>query len=775
MSGAYAEVGARLVERGYAAIPIMPGTKRPGELRRGEWVGKTNWREEYTRRLPSRFEIQIWSNSDAGACVVCGPASQNLIGFDIDTDEPKIRDALLRVLPPTSVIKRGQKGETRFYLGTDIEPLEKGGTLSPSWNIDGKRICDIIGPGRQTVLPPTIHPDTKQPYQWIGADALQDVDPSDLTELPPDIFKQICAALAPLGWREEPAYKALPTGGNFGDGEKTEHRKLNESALANLDAWVPSLGLYRCKRYPQGYEAVATWRASTTGRPIDQRKLNLKVSRQGITDFGDGPRGYTPLNLWMAASDCDLDTAFRGLSDRLGWNDSPIILLQPKAEPEQAKPCELVEVIRDEEGTDELPDPVDAFDELTRCKGLIGEIVDWITATARRPNRALALGAAITVIGTLVGRRVAGPTRSATHLYVVGLASTASGKQHPAECVLRLMRAAKAGHHIGPSEWISMPAVINMLCRQPLALCAQDEFGAFLKRINGRRASGFEAGISKILRMLWGTSFSEYMTPEWAGRSAASISCPAISIYGTTAPAEFFEALQGSDLSNGFLNRFLVISATRARSVVPELEPGTVPEGIANALSDLYRWGGDEQGTTAARLNHDTLNPTPIVLPWASVAASQCFTDFEHHIDSLIETDEEIKHFIGRTAEIAVRLATIRAVGRWGPYGDGPTIDLSDIEWGIALAQTCGMALAKEAKSHMAETDRQAWSNRIVQVIKNKGTATPRTIQQYVRNAIKGADIKDILESLCEAGMIEKVAGDKGGRLVTAGYRYMGE
>lgn len=785
MQGAYARVGVRLVERGYAAIPIMPGTKRPGELRRGEWVGKSNWREEYTRRLPSRFETQIWSSSDAGVCVVCGPASKNLVGVDIDTDDEKIRAALLRVLPPTSVIKRGQKGETRFYLGTHVEPLEKGGTLSPSWNIGtgaGSRVCDIIGPGRQTVLPPTIHPDTKEPYRWVGAEALEDIDPSELNELPADIFAQICAALAPLGWKDEPKHAPLPTGG-ASDGEATPHRALNNAALENLESWVPALGLYRCKRTHSGFEAVATWRASTGGRPIEKRKLNLKISRQGIVDFGDGPRNYTALNLWMAASDCDLDTAFRGLSERLGWNDAPITLAlsakpEPAPEPEtlpEAKPGVALAVIRDDEGTDEAPDPVEPFEALTRCPGLVGDIVDWITATARRPNRALALGAAVTVIGTLVGRRVAGPTRSATHLYVVGLASTASGKQHPLECVPRLMRAAKAGHHIGPSEWISMPAVINMLCRQPLALCAQDEFGAFLKRINGRRASGFEAGISKILRMLWGTSFSEYMTPEWAGRAAASISCPAVSIYGSTTPDEFFDALQGSDLSNGFLNRFLVISADRARAVVPELEPGTVPENIANSLGELYRWGGDENGMSTARLNNDSLNPTPIILPWASPAASKCFTDFEHHIDSLIERDESIKHYIGRTAEIAVRLATIRAVGRWGPYGDGPAIDLSDIEWGRDLATHCGFALAKEAKSHMAENDRQAWSNRILQVIKKLRMATVRNIQQYLRNAIKGSDLKDILESLCEAGMIERVTGDKSGRLVTTGYRYTGD
>ena len=58
------------------------------------------------------------------------------------------------------------------------------------------------------------------------------------------------------------------------------------------------------------------------------------------------------------------------------------------------------------------------------------------------------LGAAITVVGTLIGRRVAGPTRSATHLYVVTVAPATAGKDHPRRCILPLLEAANAGTHV---------------------------------------------------------------------------------------------------------------------------------------------------------------------------------------------------------------------------------------------------------------------------------------------------------------------------------------
>jgi hypothetical protein len=671
----------------------MPGTKRPGFFKAGQWLGLSNWQRRFNRGVPAASERARWAAGDAGVGVITGPASHGTVAIDIDTDDATIMAAIMAVLPPTPIKKRGAKGETLFYYAPHI-------AASMSWNIDGYRVVDLIGPGRQTVLPPTIHPDSGQPYVYTGNGALEDVTPSELPELTADIMATISTALAPFGYQAS-APRSDNGGGSSGAGvgdDDSPHRHLNQAALADLTAWVPALGLYRCRRARLGYEAVATWRPSTTGRAPEKRHLNLKIVPEGIRDFGSD-QGYTALDLVMAALSCDLNTAWGFLSERLSFAEGPEIAF---------KASDAVVV---EHGpvapSCETPAPAsEALEPFTHVPGVVGDIVDWIIATARRPNRVLALGAAVTVVGTLIGRRVAGPTRSATHLYVVPVGPTGSGKQHLIDAVRALMRAAGAQSHIGPGEFISMPAVVNFIMRKPLALCVQDEYGAFLHRITSKKASGFENAISKILRTLWATSFSAMATAEWASRKMEIIQSPAISILGLSTPNELHGALQGESVANGFLNRFMVVNSNvHASDVKPALEPSVVPEQLSAALRTLYLWSGPQ---SLLQIDNPEIAFMPEVLPWASEQAAACYHDFEHMRDQQMDEEPDLKPYVARAGEMAIRLATIRAAGRWGP---GATIDQSDIDWGIGIAWTAGQALAEAAMQYLYARMRSASMN----------------------------------------------------------------
>ena len=155
-------------------------------------------------------------------------------------------------------------------------------------------------------------PDTGAPYYWSGSASLEDLAPHELPTLRADIADQITAVLISFGYRpESPPHES---------DDDSPHRQLNDAALADLDAW--------CRR---SASTAAVLRAAVTrrcqsGRPSttrpteapEDRHLNLKISPKGIKDFG-ADKGYTPLDLVMVACECDLDTAFRFLSERLSW------------------------------------------------------------------------------------------------------------------------------------------------------------------------------------------------------------------------------------------------------------------------------------------------------------------------------------------------------------------------------------------------------------------------------------------------------------------------
>ena len=72
--------GARLVDNGYAVIPIMPGTKKPGQFRRGCWVDYPGW-SRHCQRATTEHEIEVWSAwPEAAVAIACG----TVVGIDID-------------------------------------------------------------------------------------------------------------------------------------------------------------------------------------------------------------------------------------------------------------------------------------------------------------------------------------------------------------------------------------------------------------------------------------------------------------------------------------------------------------------------------------------------------------------------------------------------------------------------------------------------------------------------------------------------------------------
>lgn len=142
--------------RNLSLIPLKLGQKRP--LLSG-------W-EQFSDRLPTELEARQWDCGNYGFGLVLGPAS-NLTALDIDSDDPTILNACKQ----SPVRKRGKKGETRFFkFCSEIHSMKIAGCI------------DVLAKGRQTVLPPSIHPDTGSPYYWLTNETLENYNVLNLPE-----------------------------------------------------------------------------------------------------------------------------------------------------------------------------------------------------------------------------------------------------------------------------------------------------------------------------------------------------------------------------------------------------------------------------------------------------------------------------------------------------------------------------------------------------------------------------------------------------------------
>jgi hypothetical protein len=261
-------------------------------------------------------------------------------------------------------------------------------------------------------LPPTIHPNTGLPYTWIGNETLLNTDIDQLPVLPDNIAELLADALAPFGY--EPPAEYTP-----GDGD-TFWRDINDTALLNLDRWVPDLKLPNTKRSGGGYRAVASGAESRT--PI------WSFHKDGIKDWGED-KAYTPIDVVMAAFTADLYTATKWLEEHIGYKP-PIEIddfdvagfvarSQAKAEPIDKplvapEPVEMPFIETPKNALVAAPRKTIDIDpwDVSQQGGLLQEITQWILDTARVPVPQFATIAALSFLGAFYGRRLSHANRS---------------------------------------------------------------------------------------------------------------------------------------------------------------------------------------------------------------------------------------------------------------------------------------------------------------------------------------------------------------------------
>lgn len=323
---------------GCSLLPIMPGDKKPGTYRGfmtedgdGPWFGLKDWQELCAIRA-TIYKTAAWGRmadlKGGGLGIACGYGG--LVAIDID--EEALVEPLRRVLPSIMVAKRGRKGFTAFFHGEHPFDDHQWWAKKNYRAADTRGLLDFLAIGSQTVLPPSIHPDTGKPYEWVTDRTLLNTPVSELPAFTHEHRAKMENVLRAHGWEApQPAqargmHAKRPERTSVVEGVMPWHDDVNAVALANLPAWVPDLGLQKLRPNGVGYRAVATWRGSGSGRADAQRSANLSFHPTGIADFGSGET-FTPTQVVAKAHGIPYGAAVAWLREKLGLPDEHLILL----------------------------------------------------------------------------------------------------------------------------------------------------------------------------------------------------------------------------------------------------------------------------------------------------------------------------------------------------------------------------------------------------------------------------------------------------------------
>lgn len=188
----YAQKALRLIRQGFSPIPIVPpillgnakGTKRKEietARNKGRGAGKrptiSKWQVHCHKCLNKDQVAKLFPEDSTQIGVACG--YKGLTGFDFDTDNKELLKAALNYFKQsasgTIVRKKGKRGFTIFICCPKLNRSHK--VLFTNGHLD------ILHIGRQSVIPPSIHPDTERPYEWADKSTLYNTPQTELAKI----------------------------------------------------------------------------------------------------------------------------------------------------------------------------------------------------------------------------------------------------------------------------------------------------------------------------------------------------------------------------------------------------------------------------------------------------------------------------------------------------------------------------------------------------------------------------------------------------------------
>lgn len=398
--------------------------------------------------------------------------------------------------------------------------------------------------------------------------------------------------------------------------------------------------------------------------------------------------------------------------------------------------------------------PVDVkikFHDPMNVPGLIGETVRWIVGTSIKPQPELALLHTIAALGAVFGRRYKcqGRYDSRPNVYTVGIAGSGSGKEHSRKQLGVLMSQASLERFLGAGRFVSDAGLLTSLKKQPSQLMPIDEIGLVLQLMSDKKASGYTKNIATHLLTLYSSSGGIFNGGQYADeeKEPVVLKFPNLCIYGTTTKENYVKALTSDAITDGNLNRFIVIPSGNEfpeRNGEDDLET-TPPHDL------VAQWESLQPPKDALPSDMDMIVPTPIVVVWSKEIGMRLKNAILIEDNNARENVNGLGRLWNRYRDSVQKVAMIFAICR---NQTRPEIISSDLDIAEGIVQRSIEYISELCMTSVSDSDHEAHCQKVMAIIKKEKIMIYGDLYARLRY-LKAKELKEVLDSLVEQNKIE--------------------
>lgn len=613
-------------------------------------------------------------------------------------------------------------------------------------------VFELRGGSMQDVLPPSIHPDTGNPYTWAGA---------DWRELPPlpdqiltiwrewDRFRPQLMSACP--WLKVPEFTPKPA----------KPRKVSGQGQSIIGAYNDAV-------------PIADALDGAGYRRFGNRWLSPNSTSKipGVVLLGDG-RAYSH----HASDPFDPEHTFDAFDVFCHYQHMGNVTAATKAAAEMLQISNMPEGPTEEEREAQrhgaaiwamwernkaAPEDDGIPKHLLTVPGVLGDVVTYSAKTCIKRQPQFDVQTALVVGSVAMGRRFITSNRNMTGLYFLNVGKTGSGKEHANTVLEDVLEASGMIQLRGPNGYTSAAGVISALKDKPTHVTVIDEFGLMLASAGAKGMQHKKDALGMLMeafgrqtKTLRNAGYAmQQLSDQQKKALEVEIKCPSITLLGMTTPETFYEAIGGKDVASGFLNRFLIVESKRKR------ELSRVPAMIdpPQSVVDWVRASATASADNAGNLQDIGYEfpPAPVLVPFTDTAQSM-FRDYEQRLNDWQDSVSPMAaDMLNRTREIAMRVSLIVAHS----LGDNQ-ISEAAAQWAIDYVDYYAKQTIDALLLHMAEGETDQLRKKVAEAIIASGT-TGLTMRELIDAVPKLGNLKKherdgLLEMVCNDFQIERL------------------